>query len=140
MKPLTSVTIIASVIIVCITAIVISGGFDSDSSTSDISKIFQPKPSIIMSKNSGSTECQNQNSCFQPYDFKSWVGKKIVWENQDSSAHTVTAGTPQDGPSGQFNSELIMPGGQFATTIKKPGEYDYYCMVHPWARGKISVQ
>ncbi len=32
-----------------------------------------------------------------------------------------------------------MSGGSYEFTFVEPGEYDYYCMVHPWMTGKIMV-
>ncbi|MCI4433458.1 MAG: PEFG-CTERM domain-containing protein, partial [Nitrosopumilus sp.] len=72
-------------------------------------------------------------------NFKSH-GRKIVWENQDSAAHTITSGTPNDGPDGFFDSGLINPREQFTITVKEYGEYNYFCMVHPWMKGTISVR
>jgi len=36
------------------------------------------------------------------------VGGKVQWVNEDSAAHTITSGTPDEGPTGQFDSSLFM--------------------------------
>ncbi|MFB5634383.1 MAG: plastocyanin/azurin family copper-binding protein, partial [Candidatus Nitrosomaritimum aestuariumsis] len=62
----------------------------------------------------------------------------VLWNNIDSAAHTVTSGIPGS-PDGVFDSGMVMSGGTYEFTFVEPGEYDYYCMVHPWMTGKIMV-
>ena len=33
---------------------------------------------------------------------------EVTWLNTDTAAHTVTSGTPDDGPDGYFDSSVIM--------------------------------
>ena len=60
--------------------------------------------------------------------------------NTDSAAHTYTAGTPADGPSGEFDTGLLMAGNNFEWSPDTVGEVPYFCMVHPWMIGTIIVQ
>ena len=60
--------------------------------------------------------------------------------NNDNAAHTSTAGTPQDGPSGVWDSSLVMVGMSFTTPALDAGEYPYFCMVHPWMEGLVIVE
>lgn len=62
-------------------------------------------------------------------------GEKVKWENLDSAAHTITSGT--DKADGIFDSSLFMAGNSFEITFNEKGTYDYFCMVHPWKKGKI---
>jgi len=66
-------------------------------------------------------------------------GESVRWENQDDAAHTVTSGNPQTGPDGIFDSELFGPKETFTFEFTKVGEYPYYCVIHPWMVGNISV-
>jgi len=66
-------------------------------------------------------------------------GGKVIWTNDDTAAHTVTSGTPKDGPSGVFDSSLVMGGDTFEYTFNDSGSYDYFCMVHPWMVGSVQV-
>jgi plastocyanin len=34
---------------------------------------------------------------------------------------------------------LFMSGGTYSVTLDTAGEYPYFCMVHPWMIGNISV-
>ena len=95
---------------------------------------------ITIAVGSGAPGCEQNNSCYSPYKFITLVGKEIDWFNADSAAHTVTAGTPGDGPTGEFDSGLFMGGGSFSVSTNTVGEIPYFCMVHPWMEGLIVVK
>ena len=83
--------------------------------------------------------CEETDSCFVPSTVVIALGGTVTWENTDNAAHTATGGTPGDGPSGVFDSSLIMAGGSFSNTFDTSGTYDYFCMVHPWMDGTVDV-
>jgi plastocyanin len=83
--------------------------------------------------------CEESDMCFDPATVTINVGDTVEWKNTDTAAHTVTGGSPADGPSGVFDSSLVMGGASFAHTFDKAGSYDYFCMVHPWMVGNVSV-
>ena len=83
--------------------------------------------------------CEETNKCFVPSSVTINVGDTVEWTNGDTAAHTITAGSPADGPSGVFDSSLVMGGASFAYKFDKAGSYDYFCMVHPWMVGNVSV-
>ena len=83
--------------------------------------------------------CEATNECYIPYEVSISVGDTVTWSNDDTAAHTVTSGTPADGPDGTFDSSLFMAGNEYSVTFDTAGEYDYFCMVHPWMTGKIQV-
>jgi len=83
--------------------------------------------------------CEETNACFSPADITINAGDTVEWNNGDTAAHTVTSGTPSDGPSGVFDSSLLMGSANYAFTFEDAGNYDYFCMVHPWMVGTVSV-
>lgn len=83
--------------------------------------------------------CEETNECYIPASVSINVGDTVEWNNADTAAHTVTSGSPADGPSGVFDSSLLMGGKQFAHTFEQAGSYDYFCMVHPWMIGDVQV-
>ena len=84
--------------------------------------------------------CEDTNACFIPNPVTISVGETVTWENTDNAAHTVTSGSPADGPDGVFDSSLIMAGGaSFSHTFDAAGTYDYFCMVHSWMAGSVIV-
>ena len=83
--------------------------------------------------------CETANACYSPASVTINVGDSVEWKNTDTAAHTVTGGSPADGPSGVFDSSLIMGGASFEHTFDDAGIYDYFCMVHPWMVGNVQV-
>nr|AIF14351.1 blue (type1) copper domain-containing protein [uncultured marine thaumarchaeote KM3_67_A06] len=83
--------------------------------------------------------CEETDECFIPHTVTIGVGETVTWENTDTAAHTATGGNPSDGPSGVFDSSLMMVGASFSHTFEEAGTYDYHCMVHPWMQGIVIV-
>ena len=88
---------------------------------------------------SSSPGCEESNECFSPASITINVGDTVEWKNTDTAAHTVTAGSPADGPSGTFDSSLIMADASYAFTFEEAGTFNYFCMVHPWMTGSVTV-
>ncbi|MBL7015278.1 MAG: hypothetical protein ISR81_07510 [Nitrosopumilus sp.] len=83
--------------------------------------------------------CENDNSCYIPPSITIQPSQVVLWENKDSSAHTVTSGTPDIGTSGSFDSGIIAGGEKFSFKFEENGFFDYYCTLHPWMMGTIIV-
>jgi len=88
----------------------------------------------------GSSTPGCEPDCFIPNPVTVEVGAIITWANTDTAAHTATAGSAADGPSGVWDSSLIMAGGSYSYTADTAGTFDYYCMVHPWMVGTLIVE
>ena len=88
---------------------------------------------------SGAPGCETSNACYLPQDITINAGDTVTWDNVDTAAHTVTGGSPADGPSGAFDSSLLMAGMPYSFTFDDAGYYDYFCMVHPWMVGSVTV-
>ena len=83
--------------------------------------------------------CETTDACFSPAMVSINAGDTVEWANEPTAAHTVTGGSPATGPSGVFDSSLLMAGASYAFTFDEAGSYDYFCMVHPWMVGSVSV-
>ena len=83
--------------------------------------------------------CEETNECFLPYEVSINVGDTVTWVNDDTAAHTATGGSAADGPSGVFDSSLVLAGSSFSFTFNEAGTYEYFCMVHPWMAGVVIV-
>lgn len=75
---------------------------------------------------------------YDPADTYVTPGSTITWTNSDTAAHTVTSGTPSE-TDGKFDSSLFGPGKTFETVLEEKGTYQYFCQVHPWMTGSITV-
>jgi plastocyanin len=71
-------------------------------------------------------------------------GDKITVTNKDTLPHTVTSGTGPTDPNSakQFDTSILEAGAtaDIETTNINPGEYPFYCTVHPYMIGKLVVQ
>lgn len=94
---------------------------------------------VDMPKGTSVPGCEETNACYSPADITIKVGDTVEWINVDTAAHTVTGGSPADGPSGVFDSSLVMANANYAFTFDKAGSYKYFCMVHPWMVGSVTV-
>ena len=83
---------------------------------------------------------ETADGCFIPNTVTIDIGGIVTWENNDTAAHTSTGGSATDGPSGVFDSSLIMAGSSFSHTFEDAGTFDYFCMVHPWMVGTVIVE
>ena len=95
--------------------------------------------SIVIPVETSTPGCDTFSACFIPFDLQVYPGSTVVWSNYDSAAHTVTAGSASEGPSGVFDSSLFMAGTTFSHTFDNLGEFEYFCMVHPWMEGIVTV-
>ncbi|MCE2505813.1 MAG: hypothetical protein J4F36_04970 [Nitrosopumilaceae archaeon] len=83
--------------------------------------------------------CENDNSCYISHNLNIESNQVVLWDNKDSSAHTVTSGTPDEDSSGIFDSGVISAGDKFSFKFEENGTFDYYCTLHPWMIGSITV-
>jgi len=101
---------------------------------------FKSKVTIIPTPGSGSPGCEETSTgCFIPDTAYVRVGGIVTFSNTDNAAHTFTAGTGGEGNRGDFDSGMIMAGGDFEFFPDDDGEIPYYCMVHPWMEGLLVV-
>jgi plastocyanin len=61
------------------------------------------------------------------------AGQTITWHNETLGPHTVTS------TAGLFNSERIEAGTSYSLAFAHPGTFDYYCTVHPFMTGVVTV-
>lgn len=79
---------------------------------------------------------------YDPEVVETTVGSMVVWTNDDTTLHTVTSGVVESNtpaPDGIFDSEFLQQGAEFRWVFDEPGEYDYYCTLHPYMTGKVIV-
>jgi plastocyanin len=75
-----------------------------------------------------------QNFAFAPQVLTVTAGTTVTWTNSDEDPHTVTA------TDKSFHSAALDTGGKYSFTFAKPGEYAYFCSLHPHMTGKIIVR
>ena len=70
------------------------------------------------------------------------INNKVIWENNDDTAHTVTPDHRHaDSYSGDFGSTgVLKPGESYEFLFTEPQDVPYHCTPHPWMEGTISVE
>ena len=110
-----------------------------------LDKVIQPKPpstttaTVSIPVGTSIPGCEDARECYLPFETTVTVGTTVSWINNDTSSHTVTAGSPANGPSAAFDSSLLFANDSYSFTFEDTGSYDYYCMLHPWMIGHVNV-
>ena len=73
------------------------------------------------------------NFSFTPETLTVNAGTTSSFENHDDIPHLVV------GVGGIFRSKALDTNDKFSFTFDKPGEYAYFCGLHPYMKGKIVV-
>lgn len=94
---------------------------------------------VDMAKGSDNESCEKGNKCYSPFEAKVTKGGTVTWVNKDTAAHTATSGAIKNGPDGKFDTGLLQSGEKFSQKFDTAGKYDYFCLVHPWMKGKVTV-
>ena len=95
---------------------------------------------VVIPAGVGVPGCEETSECYLPSSLTIGTGTTVTWENIDTAAHLATSGTPAGGPDGVFDSGMIMAGGTFEHEFIDSGEFQYYCIVHPWMVGTVTVE
>jgi plastocyanin len=108
-------------------------------------EILNPPDTAKVSIIEGSSQPSQQKN-FEPKEIRGTLGvnNKIIWTNDDTTAHSVTSDTQfTDQINGPFNSidsiGLVLPKKTYEFTFTKDGEYAYHCEPHPWMTGKVVI-
>ena len=71
---------------------------------------------------------------FTPSTLTIEPGTTVTWVNEDDSPHTVAD------KAKMFRSAALDTSDRFSYTFAQPGEFTYYCTLHPMMVGKIVVK
>ncbi|HEY7298779.1 MAG TPA: cupredoxin family copper-binding protein [Xanthobacteraceae bacterium] len=74
------------------------------------------------------------NFTFNPPRLTVKAGTIVTWNNEDDIPHTVASSAKV------FKSKALDTGDKFSFTFATPGEYEYFCSLHPHMTGTIVVE
>ena len=78
-------------------------------------------------------EVISDNLNFSPDTLRLPADLKVTWINRDDIPHTVVC-------AGKFRSKTMDTDGTFSFTFTAPGEYKYFCSLHPHMTGAVKVE
>ena len=73
------------------------------------------------------------NFKYQPASLTVRVGETVKFVNQDDEPHTATA------KDVSFNSKALDTNESWTYKFTKPGTFPYFCSIHPFMKGTITV-
>lgn len=76
---------------------------------------------------------------FAPEAISVAVGTTITWTNDDNAPHTATSGASPT-PDGLFDTGIVTKGHSKAVKLSKRGTFEYYCALHPFMHGTVTVR
>lgn len=110
-----------------------------EKSSSDLSSV---EPDVTLTILEGAATQGNPD--YDPKELSVKTGNVIKVDNVDAVPHTVTNGEgPNDPDAGKIFDTGIINGGDFAiidTQEISPGDYTYYCTVHPYMTGTLKIE
>lgn len=74
-----------------------------------------------------------QNFRFGPQTLTVPAGTTVTFVNDDEEPHNVTAADHS------YRSPILPPGARYAHQYAAPGDYPYFCALHPHMTGHIVV-
>jgi plastocyanin len=80
-----------------------------------------------------STEVTIDNFVFSPQKLTIKAGTTVTWTNRDDIPHVVAA-------PGKFKSKVMDTDESYSFTFTTPGEYSYFCSLHPHMTATIVVE
>jgi plastocyanin len=73
------------------------------------------------------------NFVFEPAQLTVKLGETVTWTNRDEIPHTVVC-------PGKFRSKTMDTDDTFSFTFTAPGDYKYFCSLHPHMTGMVKVE
>ncbi len=67
-------------------------------------------------------------------------GTVVEWINEDNVGHTIQSQDEKGNVIPIFNSNVLQTGDKFSYKFEESGEYNYFCTIHPWRVGVITVR
>jgi len=104
------------------------GSGESSTSKSDSTGTAKSHPT------SSASDVTIDNFTFTPGAVTVKRGTEVTWTNRDDIPHTV------DSTDGKFRSNALDTDDTFRFRFNEPGEYPYYCRIHPKMTGSVVVQ
>ena len=97
------------------------------------------KGDVVMPTKVSRPGCEIDDRCYVPSLILTKKGNSVTWVNEDSAFHSVTSGF-YGSPTELFDSGHLDPFESFTFTFDEVGDYDYFCTLHPWMEGLVTVE
>ncbi|MBN2395074.1 MAG: cupredoxin domain-containing protein [Candidatus Atribacteria bacterium] len=157
MKKITVLLIILLILLLPVHGVALTRGTSvqekqEDQSTKEI--IIENESQISGESATDGKRVEIKQNAYHPAEIKIHPGTTVIWLNRDSVTHTITSGTSEEGNLARFcypwdelvdekillfDSGNLEPGQEYSITFEDPGEFRYFCRLHPDMEGKVIV-
>ena len=103
-----------------------------------------PRPTVDLSQNA-TIIIPNGNSAiaggafYLPLNLEVMRGTTVTWQNEDNIDHVIQSQDGHGNLVSMYNSGILHTGDTFSYKFVKPGMYYYFCTIHPWRTGVVTV-
>ncbi len=111
-----------------------SGSASGQTGVNTSIQVTSPAPALAPAPAPKKVSATIASFSFQPNSLTISSGDTVVWTNNDSVPHTVTA------DDGSFSSGAISPGVSFSHTFSSAGTFAYSCSFHASMHGSVTVK
>jgi plastocyanin len=108
--------------------------------TSPAAVVSTSEPGATTVSMARGSQSPNNPEFYVPTKITVKPGETVTWKNDDTAIHTATSGQDVT-PDGKFDTSFVPPG-QSSKPIAmptQPGQYPYFCTLHPWMTGTVTV-
>lgn len=101
----------------------------------------QEKPKVTVANvviPNGNSEVGNVGF-YLPLNLQISKGTTVVWINDDNISHTIQSQDEKGNVMSLFNSKALKTGERFSYKFNEEGVYHYFCTIHPWRVGLVTV-
>lgn len=74
-----------------------------------------------------------------PLNLEIEKGTTVIWINDDNIEHTIVSQDDKGNVIPLFNSKALDTGERFVHKFDEAGVYHYFCTIHPWRVGVVTV-
>ncbi|MEM3065647.1 MAG: plastocyanin/azurin family copper-binding protein [Candidatus Nitrosotenuis sp.] len=74
-----------------------------------------------------------------PLNLEVTKGTTVIWINDDNIEHTIVSQDEKGNVIPLFNSKALDTGERFVHKFDEAGVYHYFCTIHPWRIGVVTV-
>jgi plastocyanin len=92
------------------------------------------RPKIVVMLHRNVVRLTISNFAFSPANVVVSPGTTLIWTNKDSDPHTV------DSTKNIWSSDALDTGNRFSRVFSKSGTFTYYCSIHPFMHGTVTVK
>ena len=99
---------------------------------------LEPSVAVVIIPNGNAK--QSNTGFYVPLNLEIRKGTIAQWINEDNFSHTISSQNEFGKAISLFNSPVLKTGETFSHTFEEPGVYNYFCTLHPWRIGVVTVR